>query len=186
MPQHHGAATAYARAVFDLAKERGQVEVIGRELDTVAEQITAEPSLRDFFARPWVTGAAKRATAVEIATRLGLSQLTRDLVGLAALQGRADQLAAIGEAYRDLVDRDLGRVRVRVRTAVPLTDEERQLSARLRRMLGGNEMVLEETVDRGLLGGFIAESGTYVVDGSLEGQLERMRHLRWKRDDQRG
>lgn len=176
MPQHHGAAHAYAKAVFDLAKERGQVAAIGQELDTVAAQIKAEPALHAFFARPWVTGAAKRATALEIAARLGLSQLARDLVGLAAAQGRADQLSAISETYRDLVDRDLGRVRVRVRTAVPLTHDERQmLAARLQRALGGNEVILEETVDRTLLGGFVAESGSYVVDGSLEGQLERMR-----------
>jgi F-type H+-transporting ATPase subunit delta len=67
-------------------------------------------------------------------------------------------------------------VRVRVRTAVPLSDEERRtLSSRLQRALGGNELILEETVDRGLLGGFVAESGSYVVDGSLVGQLARMR-----------
>lgn len=177
MPQHHGAATAYAKAVFDLAKERGQVEEIGQELATIAEQIQAEPALRNFLARPWVTGQVKRAAALEIAARLGLSRLARDLVGLAVLQGRADQIGAIAAAYRDMVDRDRGRVRVAVRTAVPLTGEERSLlAARLQRALGGNEVVLEETVDHGLLGGFIAESGTYVVDGSLEGQLERMRH----------
>jgi hypothetical protein len=34
---------------------------------------------------------------------------------------------------------------------------------------------LTEVVDRAMLGGFIAESGSVVVDGSLEGQLERMR-----------
>jgi F-type H+-transporting ATPase subunit delta len=171
-----GAARAYAKAVFDLAKERGQVAAVAQELEQMAAQIAAEPELHDLFARPWVTGAAKRATAVEVASRLGLSTLTRDLVGLAAAQGRADELAAIGAAYRDLVDRDLGRVRVRVRTAVALTDDERgRLAARLQRALGGNEVILEETVDRGLLGGFVAESGSYVVDGSLEGQLERMR-----------
>jgi len=175
VPRNHGAAHAYAKAAFDLAKERGQVAPLGQELDTVAAQIMAEPVLHEFLARPWVTGVAKRATALEIAGRLGLSKLARDLVGLAAAQGRADQLAAISAAYRDLVDRDLGRVRVRVRTAVPLTDDERRmLSARLQRALGGNEVILEETVDRGLLGGFVAESGSYVVDGSLEGQLERM------------
>jgi F-type H+-transporting ATPase subunit delta len=176
VPQHHRAAHAYAKAVFELAKERGQVAAIGQELDTVAAQIKAEPALQGFFARPWVTGAAKRAAALDIAARLGLSGLARDLVGLAADQGRAAQLAAISEAYGDLVDRDLGRVRVRVQTAVPLTEEERRmLGARLQRTLGGNEVILEETVDRSLLGGFIAESGSYVVDGSLEGQLARMR-----------
>jgi F-type H+-transporting ATPase subunit delta len=169
-------ALPYAKAVFEIAKERGQVEAIGRDLDAMAEQVTAEPSLQDFFARPWVTAAAKRGTAVEIASRLGLSQLARDLVGLVATQGRALHLAAIRDAYRELLDRDLGRVRVRVRTAVALTADERaMLAARLQRTLGGNQVIVEEVIDRGLLGGFIAESGSYLIDASLEGQLERMR-----------
>ena len=37
------------------------------------------------------------------------------------------------------------------------------------------QAVLTEVVDRAVLGGFIAESGSVVVDGSLEGPLERMR-----------
>jgi hypothetical protein len=36
-------------------------------------------------------------------------------------------------------------------------------------------VLLEEIVDREMLGGFIVESGSVVLDGSLEGQLERMR-----------
>jgi F-type H+-transporting ATPase subunit delta len=75
------------------------------------------------------------------------------------------------------VDKDLGRVRARVRTAVPLTDDERRtLSVELAQALGDRQAVLEEVVDRAMLGGFIAESGTAVRDGSLEGQLDRMRH----------
>jgi F0F1-type ATP synthase delta subunit len=37
------------------------------------------------------------------------------------------------------------------------------------------QAVLEEIVDRTPLGGFIVQSGSVVFDGSLEGQLERMR-----------
>jgi len=36
--------------------------------------------------------------------------------------------------------------------------------------------VLEELVDRAMLGSFIVESSSAVQDGSLEGQLDRMRH----------
>jgi hypothetical protein len=67
-------------------------------------------------------------------------------------------------------------VRPHVRTAVPLTDEERGvLSAKLGRALGGRQVMLTEVVDRAILGGFIAESGSVVLAGSLEGQLDRMR-----------
>jgi hypothetical protein len=64
----------------------------------------------------------------------------------------------------------------KLRTAVALTDEERQmLSAKLKQALRSRQVVLEEIVDRMMLGGFIAEGGGVVLDGSLEGQLERMR-----------
>jgi F0F1-type ATP synthase delta subunit len=35
-------------------------------------------------------------------------------------------------------------------------------------------VVLEEVADRELLGGFVAEVGSLLVDGSLDGQLARM------------
>jgi F-type H+-transporting ATPase subunit delta len=64
-----------------------------------------------------------------------------------------------------------------VRTAVPLTDDERRtLSVELAQALGDRQVVLEEVVDRVMLGGFIVESGSVVLDGSLAGQLDRMRH----------
>jgi F-type H+-transporting ATPase subunit delta len=113
---------------------------------------------------------------MEVATRLGLSPLVRDFLGLVARQGRADHLEAIAAAYRALMDEQLGRVRACVRTVVALTDVERStLTERLGRMLGGKQVLLEERVDRELLGGFVAEIGTYIVDGSLDGQLARVR-----------
>jgi len=171
-----GAGKSYARALHDLARERNQVDVVGRELQLLVQEIAASPQLAEFFGRPWVPATAKKKTAVEIATRLGVSQLTRDFVGLVAGQGRAAEMADIAAAYRDLVDESQGRVRARVRTAVRLTPGEReQLEQRLGRALGGKHVMVEEVVDDTLLGGFVAEIGTYIVDGSLDGQLARMR-----------
>lgn len=169
------AVKPYARALHAIARERGQTDVVARDLAAMVRVIGADTELRDFFARPWVPRATKRATAIDIATRLGLSPLVRDFVGLVAQQGRAAHLDVIAETYRDLVDQDLGRVRARVRTAVQLTDAERAaLRARLAKALGAREVLVEEHLDRNLLGGFVAEVGSYVVDGSLNGQLARI------------
>ena len=62
-----------------------------------------------------------------------------------------------------------------MRTRVPLTEAERDtLRARLGSVMGGKQVIVEEDVDANLLGGFIAEIGTYIVDGSLDGQLARV------------
>ena len=170
------AAAPYAKALFALAKERNQTELIGRELDDVAATFESDLDLRDFFARPWIPATAKRTVAAEVAHGSGLSKLASDFLALVAGRGRADHLEVIAEKYQRLLDEDLGCVRAHVRTAVPLSDEERGLlSAKLGQVLGGRQAVLTEVVDRAMLGGFVVESGSIVVDGSLEGQLERMR-----------
>jgi F-type H+-transporting ATPase subunit delta len=170
------AAKAYAKALFALAKERNQVEVVGREVATAVDTLGTDPELRTFFARPGVAPSAKRAVAEEIGRRLEVSKLTRDFLALVADHGRGDQLDAIGAVYRDLEDADLGRVRARVRAAIPLDDAERSaIAERLSRALDGKRVLVDATVDASLLGGFVAEIGSLVVDGSLDDQLARIR-----------
>jgi F-type H+-transporting ATPase subunit delta len=170
------AAKPYARALFSIAKERGQTAEIGAELDRAATALREAPEVGVILARPWIAAPAKRAIAAEIASRTGLSALVRDFLALVAAQGRLGELEAIAGTYRDLVDADLGRVRARVRTAVPLSETERRtLATRLARELGAHEAILEESVDPNVLGGFVAEIGSLVLDGSLNGQLARVK-----------
>lgn len=176
MKHSEAVAKSYAKALFELARERNQVEAVGTELDAIARVMTEQPAMLDFLSRPWVAAPTKRGAAAETATRLGVSALTRDFLGLVAARNRADHLAAIAAAFRALDDEAHGRVRVKLRTAVALTDAERdQLSARLSRMLEGKKLVIEEAVDQQLLGGFVAEVGSMILDGSLDNQLDRMR-----------
>jgi len=174
--KHRRAAVSYAKALFAVAKERDQAEIVSRELRDIAAMFKGDDKLRDVLARPWIPPPARRAVASEIAERLQLSRLSRDFLALLAERRRTDYIGAIEEKYQQLLDADLGRVRVQVRSVAPLTDAQRaMLSTKLAHMLGGRHVVLDEIVDRALLGGFVAESGSVVVDGSLEGQLERMR-----------
>jgi F-type H+-transporting ATPase subunit delta len=171
-----GAVKAYAKALFALAKERNQLDVVGPEVASAVDTVKGDPELRTFFGRPGVPATAKRGVADDIGKRLGLSKLTRDFLALVADHGRGGQLGAIGDVFRDLVDADLGRVRATVRTAIPLTEAERSaIAARLSRALGGKQVLVHEVVDRSLLGGFVAEIGSLIMDGSLDGQLARMR-----------
>jgi F-type H+-transporting ATPase subunit delta len=74
-----------------------------------------------------------------------------------------------------MVDETLGRVRAEVRTSVAFTaDEKTQLAARLGRALD-KQVLVDESVDTSLLGGFVAQVGSLILDGSLDGQLARMR-----------
>ena len=174
MKSREATARRYAKALFAVAREGGSVEAVGRDLDAFVDVMGAQRELRDVLLRPWIKPEQRRAVAHEVAQRAGLGKLIQDFVSLVAARGRMDHMPEMAAAYQALVDDNLGRVRAEVRTASPMTDDDkRRLAAKLGQSLG-KQVVLEETVDRSLLGGFIARVGSYVLDSSLDGQLRRM------------
>ena len=104
-----------------------------------------------------------------------MSPLTRSFLALVAQRRRLDILGEILTAYRASVDEAAGRIRARVRSAATLSDTAR---AALRERLGrrlGKTVLLDTEVDPGLLGGFVAEVGSRVLDMSVAGQLAALR-----------
>jgi F-type H+-transporting ATPase subunit delta len=168
-------ARRYAKALYDVAREAGTTEAVGQEIEQVAAVLARDAAAHDVLTRPWIKPADRRGVAMAIAQKVGTRKLVQDFVGLVAERGRADHLPEIVAAYRTLVDAELGRARAQVRTAVALTaGEKQQLSGKLERALG-KRIILEEQVDAALLGGFVAQVGSLILDGSLDGQLARMR-----------
>lgn len=175
MRAQEGTARRYAKALHAAAADAGAGEAAGRELMALLAALESNRAAVDVLARPWIKPEDRRAAALALARLAGCGKLVQDFAALVAERGRLDHLAAIVEAYQDLEDAARGRVRAQVRTAVRLTDAEKeQLSRRLQAELG-KQIILEETVDTTLLGGFVARVGSLILDGSLDGQLARMR-----------
>jgi F-type H+-transporting ATPase subunit delta len=175
MRVQEGTARRYAKALHMAATEAGAGEAAGRELAALIDGLLADRGALEILERPWVKPADRRAAALALAEKSGSGKLVRDFVGLVAERGRLDHLAAILAAYRDLIDADLSQARAQVRSAVAMTDAEKtQLTQHLQAALG-KHIILEDSVDANLLGGFVAQVGSLILDGSLDGQLARMR-----------
>jgi F-type H+-transporting ATPase subunit delta len=168
-------ARRYAKALWGLAHEQSRLEPVVQELQAFQRVLADEPQLRDAVLRPWVKAATKRAIVTAVAERLGLSPLTRNFLALVAQRRRLGLLPEIVNAYLDLVDAAAGRLRARVRSAVPLGDAERAaIRERLSRRLG-KTVLLDTEVEPALLGGIVAEVGSRLLDLSLRGQLATLR-----------
>jgi F-type H+-transporting ATPase subunit delta len=174
MRAQDGTARRYAKGLHMAATEAGAGEAAGRELAAFFDGLQVNRGALEILARPWIKPTDRRAAALALAEKSGCGKLVRDFVALVAQRGRLDHLEAIVAAYRDLIDADLGQARAQVRSAVALTDAEKaQLTRHLQAALG-KQIILEESVDTNLLGGFVAQVGSLILDGSLDGQLARM------------
>jgi len=178
MRQREGTAKRYAKALIDLARQSGDEENTGTEIAGFLELLSNQAELKRSLIYPWVKGYDKQRVAAAVAERLNYSMLARNFLGLLALRGRLEYLPEIVRAYQQLLDQHRGRVRATVRTAIPLNASERALLCEKLSITLGRHVLLEEWVDATLLGGFIVQSGSTVLDGSLDSQLARMReHL---------
>jgi len=167
-------ARRYAKALVGLVPEERR-EAVAEELEAFARLMAEQPDLGAALLRPWVKGGEKGKVARAVAERAGLGHLARDFLGVVAHQARLDLLAEIVAAYRREVDRAAGRARARVRAARPLGEAERErLRGYLARRLG-RTVLLDVEEDPGLLGGFVAEIDSQVLDGSLRGRLDALR-----------
>jgi F-type H+-transporting ATPase subunit delta len=183
-PAHNGVvsrnriARVYAEALLSAAEDAGQVDAIGAELDAlVRDVLQADSGVEAYLASPAV-GRRTKTEALERAFAGRTSPLVHNLLGVLNHNGRLGLVRSIAAVYRDLLDQRAGRVRVKVASAVPLTDDQRArltatLSARLKKT-----PVLSVSVDPDLLGGLVVRVGDQVFDTSVRTRLDTLRsHL---------
>jgi F-type H+-transporting ATPase subunit delta len=166
-------ASRYARAVFELATEEGEVERWSERLRIVRE-VFNDPTARAVIANPSLP-TETRLAAVDSLDLPGLGPEGLNLMRLLVTGHRVDRIDEIAEQFEALADDAAGRVRATVTTAIPLSEADREaLGKDLSRGLK-KEVRLEARVDPAILGGLILEVGDRLTDASVAARLDQVR-----------
>lgn len=169
------AARRYAKALFELAKESGEVAQVAGELGGMGNLLEGNPELHDVLFRPLHPVAQRRGVLNGVSQRLGASTVVQSFFSLLIDQRRLVDFPAIREEFERLASEDAGLRRAEIVSAGPLREDQLE---RLRRALAvrtGGEVEVSVRVDPSLLGGVIAKVGDLVFDGSLRTQLHQLR-----------
>jgi F-type H+-transporting ATPase subunit O len=122
--QHVG--RVYAEALYRAAEKTNQAaEVLGELESLVNEVFRKDPGLALFLASAAV-GQDRKTAVIEKAFKGRATEVFANFLHVLNHHGRLDSLPAIAHAYRTLYNRKTGHVVVHVRSAVSLTDAERE------------------------------------------------------------
>ncbi len=110
-----------------------------------------------------------------IGQRLGQSPVTLNFLRVLLANYRMPLLEEAIQAYRKIANDRLGVVQVSISSASDLSTAERESVAARFRELTGKQVELEFRTEGDLLGGVLAQIGSTVYDGSVRGNLERIR-----------
>jgi F-type H+-transporting ATPase subunit delta len=174
-PMMASMAGRYAAALFELAKEQGQVAAVERDLATFQAMLDASADLRRLVRSPVISADEQTKALAAVLARAGISGLTANFLRLVARNRRLFAAADMLKGFRALVARERGEVTADVASAHALTPEQmQQLSDTLRTSIGKN-VHINTRVDPGLLGGLVVKVGSKMIDSSLRTKLDNLK-----------
>ena len=167
---------SYARAFADvIASRKLDPDAVTAEMGSLVAMLDASPDLRKVWENPSIPAPQKRALLDAIAAQTEMSRETRNFVAILIDHRRVPILPQVAEQLRVELNSRLGVVDAEITSARLLGDDEkRELEDRIGRSSGKRVRASYRT-DPALLGCAVVRIGSTVYDGTVLGQLHKLR-----------
>ncbi len=166
------AARPYARAVFELAQEKGELDVWEQRLAFMAA-VASDPSMRNLLASPKLS----REQAAELFNKVTGDQVGEHGQNMVRMMAENDRLALLPDIlplYQQFKAEAEGMVEAEIVSAMPVNDEQQAAIAKALQVRLGREIKLVNRIDETLIGGAVIKAGDLVIDGSIQGRFDKM------------
>jgi F-type H+-transporting ATPase subunit delta len=169
-------ASRYARALVEVILEQHVDSDIARQqLRAIVEAVHESDELRRVRDSPAIPPEQKRAVLDGIAKQIGAVKPIRNFIAILIDHRRIPMLTDIQRQFEAELDAQLGFMEVEITSARTLTPgEKRDLENRIERMTA-KKVRARYLSNKDLLGGVSVKVGSTIYDGSVRGQLEKMR-----------
>jgi F-type H+-transporting ATPase subunit delta len=169
-------SSRYARAFADVVLERklnaGKVLL---ELYSVAQLLAENVQLRQLWDNPAVAAEQKRGVLDALAQKLRLSKPVRNLVAVLLDHRRINHFSNIVRQYEQEMNARLGLAEAEVTSFRELSAAEKRALETKISDVTGKRVRARYGIDPGILGGAIIRVGSTVYDGSVLGQLHKLK-----------
>jgi F-type H+-transporting ATPase subunit delta len=170
-------AQPYAAALFDLAKSNDSLKEITNDMSRVLQFLVNSPDLKKFLSNPLITRDAKKNVIQDI---LGeqTNASTLKFLSLLVDRSRIEILESIAQRFLELSYKQESIEIAKITSSVQLTaNQQKEIAEKLKKITGAKQIKLALKIDSKLIGGFIIEIGSKMIDTSLRGQLSQISAL---------
>ncbi len=166
-------AQVYARALFDAAKERGELDEVRDQLATFADAVDRSRDLQVFLFSPYFSTAEKKdglRRAIE-----GASETFLNFLEVLVENHRMPAIFRTRRQYDELWEEENHLLPVEITSAVALDHATVQQIGNTIGEQTGQHIELSSHVDPDILGGIVVRVGNAILDASIRNRLEQLR-----------
>ncbi len=165
-------ARPYAQAIFESAKEKGQMAKVADALKIAAVAIS-DPKLAFIIGDPNVDDDKIIALLIEMCGDRAGDEV-KNFFKLLGEFNRLNVLSEIADLFESYRAEEESTVEAEVVSAVKLNEAQKtEIINGLKKRLD-REVTLQCSIDKSLLGGAIIRAGDLVIDGSITSQLNKL------------
>ena len=170
-----GLAGRYAGALYALAEESGKIDAVVKDMNGIAELVSANQDMRMLVESPAITWAEQTKAVTAVLEKGGADALTVKFVGTVASNGRLHALSRIISAFLAEHARRRGEVSAEVISAIEMDDARRaRVEQAVSKLAGSDKLSLSMRVDPSLIGGLVVRIGSRMIDTSIRTKLNRL------------
>lgn len=166
----------YARAFVDVVIDRKlDAAKTLKEAQSIAALVASSKDLRQVWEAPSIPPDQKRKLLDAIVAREKISRELRNFIAVLIDKGRMHFLSAIVKQFEQDLNERLGFAVAEITSAHDLNDTERRTLESEVEKLTGKKVRANYAKDASILGGAVVRIGSTIYDGSVKGQLEKLR-----------
>jgi F-type H+-transporting ATPase subunit delta len=166
-------ARVYAEALFEVAKEKGKLDMIRDQLGRVADALERDRELAVFFFSPYFSTAEKRDGIARAIS--GAEPELINFLELLVEKHRMPVIFRIRRRFDELWAEEKRQLDVTLTSAIELDPEVvEHVRAEIERQTD-RKVQLRSRVDEDVVGGLVLQVGNMVLDGSIRIRLEKLR-----------
>ena len=167
-------STVYGDALFSLALEKDELDVIWEEVKTIRQAVEENKEFLKLLSHPYMTEDKKCSLLKEVFGD-ALSQDTMGLLHVMVRKGRIGELLSVLDYFDEQAKAYKKIGVVFVTTPIAMTDSQKQqVEERLRKTTPYETLEMNYQVDKSILGGIIIRIGDQILDNSIRSQMESM------------
>jgi F-type H+-transporting ATPase subunit delta len=165
----------YATALVAVAEAEGATRKVEDELFAFAKAADQNPALRQALTDQTLPVDNRQALVRDILGERA-HPVTVHLLSFVIESGHAKDLSKIADAFVQIAASSREHAVAEVRTAVPLSDKQRERLEKALSTATGRTVEAKVIVDPTVVGGVVARVDDLVFDGSVSSRLEDAKH----------
>lgn len=170
-----GVAERYATALFELASETGELEIVEADIARFETLRRESADLRRLMKSLVFSNEDQVRAIGAVVEAAGLGQTVSNFIKLVASNNRLAAMADMFRGFRQLLADRRGEVTAGIVSAIPLSDGQLADIKRALADISGKSVHVELDVDPSLIGGLVVKLGSRMIDTSLKTKLDALK-----------